>query len=294
MAITSFTVIVSAIAIAVICQPVLSAVDYSQYGLVPTRPGKSCRDIYKLNPTSRGQSGYYYLLTDRPLHVYCDMVLECGGEKGWMRIADVNPAVGNCPHGWQKITTPVAACRPPYDNAGCCPVHFTTHNIPYNRVCGMVTGIQQGTPDGFNGGPTQVSIDKPYLDGVSITYGTPRKHIWSYAAGLSEDNIDPYAPASCPCSKYRGTLPLPFIHDHYYCESGTTGGIQFNTYFTGDPLWDGKGCGNQDNCCARPNLPWFFRQLPVSTSDNIEVRICYDQSFADESVLVKETQLYIQ
>ena len=85
MVIISFTVITFVIAIAVICQPVLSAVDYSQYGLVPTRPGKSCRDIYKLNPASRGQSGYYYLLTDRLLHVYCDMVLECGGEKGWMR-----------------------------------------------------------------------------------------------------------------------------------------------------------------------------------------------------------------
>ena len=45
MAITSFTVIASVIAIAVICQPVLSAIDYSQYGLVPTRPGKSCRVI---------------------------------------------------------------------------------------------------------------------------------------------------------------------------------------------------------------------------------------------------------
>ena len=70
------------------------------YGLLPTKPGKSCRDIYQVNPTSQGNSGYYVIMTDKPTFVYCDMTLECGGEKGgWMRIADVKPAVGNCPDG---------------------------------------------------------------------------------------------------------------------------------------------------------------------------------------------------
>jgi len=49
--------------------------------------------------TSHGMSGYYYVQTTRLIKVYCDMVLNCGGEKGWMKIGDVNPAVGNCPNG---------------------------------------------------------------------------------------------------------------------------------------------------------------------------------------------------
>jgi len=38
-------------------------------------------------------------------------------------------------------------------------------------------------------GLSKFSIDEPYLDGISITYGSPRKHIWSCATGLSEDNV---------------------------------------------------------------------------------------------------------
>ena len=220
------------------------------------------------------------------------MTLECGGEKGWMRIADVNPAKGECPNGWRKITTPVAACRAPNDNAGCFSTYFPTHNIPYSRVCGMVIGIQKGSPDGFVPGPLHPSIDLPYLDGVSITYGNPRKHVWSYGAGVSEH----YSPVTytCPCSQHRGQLPLPFVREHYYCEAGTAGGLQFGHYFTDDPLWDGKGCGSKNTCCVDPDLPWFFRQLPLTHGDDIEARICYDQQYSDESVLVKEARFYVQ
>ena len=283
-------------AIVSINQLVMADVDYSQYGLIPTLPGKSCRDIYERNPKCHGRDGYYVVLTDRPSFVYCDMTLECGGEKGWMRIADVNPAKGGCPNGWRRITTPVAACRPPNDFAGCFPAHFPTHNIPYSRVCGMVIGIQKGTMDAFGfAAGVKLSIDQPYLDGISITYGTPRKHIWSYGVGVTEDQlVNEHKRYTCPCSKHRGTFPLPFVRDHYYCESGTTGGLQWGTYFTGDPLWDGKGCGTQNTCCVDPNLPWFFRQLPLTNGEDIEARICYDQSFADESVLVKEARLYVQ
>jgi len=30
-----------------------------------------------------------------------------------MRITDRDAAGGSCPHGWRKITSPVAACRAP-------------------------------------------------------------------------------------------------------------------------------------------------------------------------------------
>ena len=49
-------------------------------------------------------------------------------------------------------------------------------------------GYQFGSPGAFehlyeHPGTT---IDEAYIDGVSITYGTPRTHIWSYTAGASE------------------------------------------------------------------------------------------------------------
>ena len=41
-------------------------------------------------------------------------------------------------------------------------------------------------------------------------------------------------------------------------------------------------------------MPWFFHQFPTPTTGDIEVRICYDQEFADEGVAVEQLQLYVQ
>ena len=49
-----------------------------------------------------------------------------------------------------------------------------------------------------------------------------------------------------------------------------------------------------NNCCSQPNLPWFYRQIPLSASEDIETRICHDDKSADEDVLVREFQLYVQ
>ena len=60
------------------------------------------------------------------------MELECCGEKGWMRLIDVDVANGEkCSNEWHKIRAPVAAYRAPSDDAGCYPAHLSTHHAPY-------------------------------------------------------------------------------------------------------------------------------------------------------------------
>ena len=73
--------------------------DDTTYGLIPFCPGKSCLDIYLKNPSSHGVSQQYIVKNaDHLRFVYCDMSLECGGEKGWMRIANINATGGDsCP-----------------------------------------------------------------------------------------------------------------------------------------------------------------------------------------------------
>ena len=271
------------------------------YGTSLSCPGKSCLDIYQKNSKSHGVSKQYIIKVGSLYRfVYCDMKLECGGEKGWMRIANINAGGGDtCPSGWKKITSPTKACRATSDNVGCYSAHFTTHNIPYSRVCGMVVGYQKGSADGFGTAHYTVrSIDGPYVDGVSITYGTPRKHIWTYAIGFSEkhDGLPKY-PINCPCSKFPGRLPPSFVHDNYYCESGSLNAVHkplYGTYYTSDPVWDGKDCSIENSCCSEPNLPWFYRQIPLTANKDIETRICRDEVFANEGVLVRELQLYVQ
>ena len=75
-----------------------------------------------------------------------------------------------------------------------------------------------GNPDGFFQFYVR-SLDQGYMDGVSITHGQPRHHIWSYAAGAFETTN---AHSSCPCSIAQGSRPPGFIgNNSYYCESGS-------------------------------------------------------------------------
>ena len=65
----------------------------------------------------------------------------------------------------------------------------------------------------------------------------------------------------------------------------TLWGWQPPVLYSNDPLWDGQGCnGLERPCCDPPNLPWFCKELPQSTTDYLEVRICGDHSDEDTPV----------
>ena len=158
----------------------------------------------------------------------------------------------------------------------------------------MVVGYQQRSADGFATFHYSTrSINGPYVDGVSITYGTPRKHIWTYAIGNSEkSNYLPQSPSNCPCSEFPGQLPPSFVHDNYYCESGRLlAGLAFSV---SDSVWDGKDCSSGNSFCSEPSLPWFHCQIPLPTNEDIEIRICRDEASSNEDFLVEQIQLYVQ
>ena len=75
----------------------------------------------------------------------------------------------------------------------------------------------------------------------SITVGNPRKHIFTYVAGASDD-YDYGGSYTCPCARYPGKAPPSFVGEHYYCESGNTGTADLKQHYTKDPLWDCTGC----------------------------------------------------
>ena len=265
----------------------------SRYGLDNNLPGASCADIYNKNPTSYGRSGYYVLKTDHLFSTYCDMELDCGGNKGgWMRIADIDTSRGDtCPSGWNSYNSYCTGGSA----AGCYSAYFSTNSTSYSKVCGKARGCQKGdmdafypsayaygNRDGYTPNTTSRSLDGVYVDGISITSGNPRKHVWTCAARIN--NNRGYEPQyNCPCARYPGPDPPKFVGSHYYCDGG-----EYNT------LWNGEGCEPEDNCCYDAGLPWFFRQFPVSGTGDIEVRICRDEPFSNEGMLLQQLQLYIQ
>ena len=61
------------------------------------------------------------------------------------------------------------------------------------------------------------SPDDNYVDGVSVTHGTPHTHIWTYAAGVSGATSFDLS-GSCPCANPTATtniLSPHFVGDNY-------------------------------------------------------------------------------
>ena len=119
--------------------------------------------------------------------------------------------------------------------------------------------------------------------------------MWTYVSGFSDGGTQ--GSSNCPCDDAQGALPFPFLGTHYYsyCESGRDDTTLTSSIVTSDPLWDGSRCiGAQKNCCAEVSMPWFYRQFVTAQQDDVEVRICTDQDFSDESVTVDQVQLFIQ
>ena len=260
--------------------------------------GMSCEDIYNNNPETGNKNGYYPI--NNTQWTFCNMTaigyftFTCAGVGGeWRRIASFNISDGDeCPTGWNTSThSGISFCRPPSNNSGCYSTTFSTNELSYTRVCGRARGYQVSSTDGldrqFNVGHT---IDDAYADGLSITHGTPRQHIWTYVVGL----IDARSIGSCPCSPNGGTNPPSFVGSNYYCESGAGNTFSYGTYYLSDPLWDGNGCSSGNGCCSNINLPWFQHQLNMMTQDDIEVRICRDEAFDNEEILIDILEIYIQ
>jgi hypothetical protein len=155
-------------------------------------------------------------------------------------------------------------------------------------VCGKIIAYQYASPDAFDiiyRNHNETTINDNYVDGISLTHGNPRTHIWTFAAAPDERIAT--APWSCPCiniHNYSGPAAQPpsFVGNDYFCDTATTKAWQSRLY-PDDSLWDGAGCGPANTCCSLNNPPWFLKQLPGSTTTgNIEMKICRDESSTNE------------
>ena len=88
------------------------------------------------------------------------------------------------------------------------------------------------------------------------------------------------------------TVP-PFIGQDYFCDTGSTYRWQ-HQFCHADSLWDGSGCGSTSSCCSFNNPPWFCKQLPQPTSDDIEMRVCVNQENSNEDVVIETVELFVQ
>ena len=180
-------------------------------------------------------------------------------------------------------------------HATCTSTTFSVGGLPYRRVCGRIRGYQYGSTSAF--GRASQGIDGHYVDGVTLTYGIAgnRQHIWTFAVGLSE-NTTVFPFECCPCdTPHHGSIST-FIGNDYFCESGlhTAWNGQYRVFHSNDVLWDGQNCTSTSTCCQLNNPPWFTKNLPTATADDIELRLCADNRYGQEDVPIELIELYVQ
>ena len=221
----------------------------------------------------------------------------CGGTGGWRRVAnlDMTDISDNCPSGWQLTTYAKRTCgRINTRSRTCDSTTFPVTGGEYRQVCGRVKAYQYEGPDAFGHGTG--GLDDVYVDGISITHGSPREHIWTFVAGLTEGSG--CTRCKCPCDTtgtHPATIPS-FVGEDYFCESGTSEAwVSADLLFADDPLWDGEGCSASSTCCSLNNPPYFVKTLPWPTCNDVEARICiHSYGIASGDIAVEQVELYVR
>ena len=264
-------------------------------------PPTSCNQIKNRRP-SAGSGNYILALQmthgSEKYTTYCNMDTLCGSGGGWTRLAylDMTDSTQNCPSGFRLYQSGgVRACGRPVSNSGSCvSVQFPSNGISYSQICGRVVGYQYGSTDAVLEYRNDNIIDSYYVEGVSITHGSPRQHVWTLMAGLTEASA---GSSSCPCNNGSTvSVVQSFISNNYFCESGNTASGWSDILYTSDPLWDGYNCRSYEApCCTAPGLPWFHRDYGTNTTtDYIELRVCADWHTDNEDSPVSFYEIYVK
>ena len=268
-----------------------------------TSPAQSCEDVARSKPYQLPSYQWIKNSTFHPVMVYCTATTQCSscsqGDVGWMRIAnfDMSDPNQDCPQGFKQFSTPTRSCGRTLSRGGCQSMHFKTQGVEYSKVCGRVIGYQVGSTSGFYTPRLPNVIDNAYIEGVSVTHGSsPRKHIWSFATALQSVTGSHGPIHVCPCAisnSQMGQYIPSFVGNDYFCDSGNHAtSTSVSTVYSSDPLWNGHGCSGRDACCTFNNPPWFCKQLPQPTTDDIEVRVCADEAANNEDSPIRLVELY--
>lgn len=280
---------------------------FQPFGSSQFKPATSCKQILVAYPTST--SGYYWVLnsTGIAIQVYCRFdrftnftFFGLNTTNGFARVTSVNmtsdPTL-QCPSGLATNTqSGHRLCEEGTTGSACNSVTIPTLGLRWQSVCGRIAGYEEGVTNAFAG--TTTSIDAAYVDGVSITYGSPRNHLWSYGIGAYESNTA--NGHNCPCSS--GPSAPTFVGNNWYCESAvptqnTYSGQKNIVYAMSDLLWDGQMCNlGETGCClgSFSYQPWFCVRLPSSMVVNLEMRLCSSNALTSKNVGLEQWEFYVQ
>ena len=205
----------------------------------------------------------------------------------------------DCPQGFSLTDYSIRSCGQAHTGGfDCSSVAFSVNSPQYSQVCGRVKAYRWGYNHAFHGyNIRSQTIDGYYVDGLSLTHGSLRSHIWTFASaifsGTSDDSSRvPYH--RCPCDPGNTYNSPPFVGNDYFCDSVATVDNYLDNsdhLFSDNALWDGQDLLNP--CYGLNNPPWFNKTLPVPTTDDIELRLCTHNPTSSTDIAVTLVEIYV-
>lgn len=243
----------------------------------------SCAEVLALEPDS-ATGTYEIIVDDEKIDVFCEMDLFGGG---WTQVVSLQASANGCPGDWVWEEAASACVR---HNDDISRAEFSPPVSNYTEVAGRAAGAQFASTDSFVG----TTLIGPYVDGLSLTLDDASAapvHLWSFAVGLTdtpgvEDNN------TCPCNEGSTDTAPAFVGTSYFCDSAATEYPE-DVWFPED-LWDADAT---DGTCAdaSPADPrWFRVELASASSAAIGARLMCNQPRTNESVGVRELELYVR
>ena len=238
-------------------------------------------------------------------NIISEILSRCGGPE-WRRVVFINmtDTSYDCPSGFELTSFSRRTCGPPstVSGPGCYSATFSVDSTQYSKVCGRIIGYTFAqTCAFFENIVYNRNIESYYVDGASLTHGAAgqRQHIWTFASAVSEANTGYSDNHYCPCASTRPLSSPPFVGNDYFCESGRNTpyvGPNWYVFHPDDPIWDGKNCTSDSSCCEFSNPPWFTKELPNPTTDDIELRLCSRERdiWALDITPIELIELYVQ
>ena len=194
------------------------------------------------------------------------------GDGIWYQLVSIKMSTtdhSQCPDGWVEENVGVRACGRGTVGPSCQSTFLNVidYQMECTKICGRAIGYQYyRSTDAFHRINGQ-TLDQNYVDGLNITYGSPRQHLWTYAAGVREgpDTPSGHSIYNCPCSSIPGASAPSYVGNSWYCESGNPNSAIPSNIADDDPLWDDENC--EGTCCSNgKSPPWFSMELSGPTS----------------------------
>ena len=122
------------------------------------------------------------------------------------------------------------------------------------------------------------------MDHHEHTFG----HLLVVSSGDSNPNL------RCPCDPGNTySSSPPFVGNDYSCESvaiESNWGVPYRLY-PDNALWDGQDHLNP--CYELNNPPWFNKTLPVPTTDDIKLRMCFTVADEFSDIGIELLEVYV-